>query len=110
MSRTPKHRNYIQATLYHSGEKRLGHDLASVTPDTDVRRAGVRQVAGTAGKYGLIGVGLIGGIELIGSAIDRSPTTQKFIEQDHQQHIQVNELATDPSQHVVHVSLSGTGK
>jgi hypothetical protein len=92
MSRIPNNKNYIQATLYHSGEKSLGHDMANVVPDSEVRKAGLSRFGKLAGKAAAVGAGVALMAASFVSAIDRSPTTQKFIDKEEQE--QVPEIET----------------
>jgi hypothetical protein len=60
MSRTPNNENYIQAALYHSGEKALGPDAANVSTDIEVRKAGLKRLGAKAGKIAAAGAGIAG--------------------------------------------------
>jgi hypothetical protein len=95
MSRNPNNQNFVQAHLYHAGEKRMGHELANVSADTQVRREGLKHL-GRKVAAGALAVGsMIGVAEFVGHAYDRSPTVvyqQKLHEQQgHQTHIDVTQ-------------------
>jgi hypothetical protein len=81
---SPTNQNYPQAILYHAGVKKLQGDTAELSP-AEVRRTGMRSLAIKAA----IGASLIGGMvgsgELLGYAIDNSPTTKYQMELQQQQ-------------------------
>jgi len=83
MSRLPQNKNVPQAVLYHLGERDMGVDLANVSPDKLVRRAGVRHV-GRVARNATIAAGALGltfGVAVHG--FDNSPTVQPFRYPEH---------------------------
>lgn len=67
--------------LYHAGEKNLGTDLANISPDHKVRRAGVRRVASQIAKKAMTGAAAVavtvGAANLAAGALDQQSAQQE---------------------------------
>ncbi len=96
---TPKNANRAQEFLYNQGTKRLGDAAPEHTP-AEVRREGVKRVAGVAVRTAIAAGIVVGARELAEYAFDHSPTVQY-----QREHSGVaNQLDQDPTKAVVHVT------